>query len=279
MDTGQARNRESAVPDWLSASGEMGRLIRSKDWSKTPVGPPEGWPQSLRTALSIMLHSRYQMFVWWGEQLTYFYNDAYIPVLGKRHPWALGQSPRKVWPEIWDTMRPQAEIVVNEGRATWNEQLELIMERNGYTEETFFTFSYSPIPDDTGRVAGVYCACSEETHRVLGERRLGALRHLASATADSKSVEAVCEVAARTLEEHGRDASFALIYFINRHGGQARLVASCGLAPGGELPPHWFECSEAGTPAHFWPFMEALSGHAVVVRGLGSRGLPGGQWP
>jgi PAS domain S-box-containing protein len=257
----------------------MGGLIRSKDWSQTQVGPPEGWPQSLKTALGIMLHSRYQMFVWWGEQLTYFYNDAYIPVLGKRHPWALGQSPRKVWPEIWDTIGAQAEIVVNEGRATWNEQLELIMERNGYAEETFFTFSYSPIPDDTGRVAGVYCACSEETHRVLGERRLGALRHLASATADSKSVEAVCEVAARTLEEHGRDASFALIYFINRPGGQARLVASCGLAPGGELAPHWVELSEAARPTHFWPFLEAISGHAVVVRGLQSHGLPGGPWP
>ncbi len=90
MDTGQARNRESTATDWLIADGEMGRLIRSKDWSQTPVGPPEGWPQSLRTALGIMLHSRYQMFVWWGKELTYFYNDAYIPVLGKRHPWALG---------------------------------------------------------------------------------------------------------------------------------------------------------------------------------------------
>jgi PAS domain S-box-containing protein len=279
MDTGQARNRESAATDWLVADGEMGRLIRSKDWSKTPVGPPAGWPQSLKTALGIMLHSRYQMFVWWGKQLTYFYNDAYIPVLGKRHPWALGQSPQKVWPEIWDTIGPQAEIVVNEARATWNDQLELIMERNGYTEETFFTFSYSPIPDDTGRVAGVYCACTEETHRVLGERRLGVLRHLASATADSKSVEDTCEVAARTLEEHGRDVSFALIYFIHRVGGQARLTASCGVAPAGELAPQWVELSEAARPTHFWPFMEALSGHAVIVRGLENQGLPGGPWP
>ncbi len=279
MDTGQARNRELATSDWLIADGEMGRLIRSKDWSQTPVGPPESWPQSLKTALGIMLHSRYQMFVWWGTELTYFYNDAYIPVLGKRHPWALGQAPRVVWPEIWDTIGPQAETVLNQGRATWNEQLELIMERNGYTEETFFTFSYSPIPDDTGRIAGVYCACSEETQRVLGERRLGILRHLASAAADSKSVEDTCEVAARTLEEHGRDASFALIYFINRPGGQARLLASCGVAPGGELAPHWVELSEAARPTHFWPFMEALAGHAVVVRNLESHGLPGGRWP
>ena len=278
MDAGQARNRESAVADWLGG-GEMARLIRAKDWSQTAVGSPENWPQSLRSALGIMLHSRYQMFVWWGEELTYFYNDAYIPVLGKRHPWALGQSPWKVWPEIWDTIGPQAEIVLNEARATWNEQLELIMERNGYTEETFFTFSYSPIPDDQGRVAGVYCACTEDTHRVLGERRLGTLRHLASATADSKSVEDTCEVAARTLEQHGRDASFALIYFINRAGGQARLTASCGVAPGGELAPQWVELSEAARPTHFWPFMEALTGHAVVVRGLESRGIPGGPWP
>ena len=122
MDAGQARNRDSAAADWLGAGGEMARLIRSKDWSQTAVGSPENWPQSLRSALGIMLHSRYQMFVWWGEELTYFYNDAYIPVLGKRHPWALGQSPWKVWPEIWDTIGPQAEIVLNEARATWNER-------------------------------------------------------------------------------------------------------------------------------------------------------------
>jgi PAS domain S-box-containing protein len=279
MDAAQARNRELAPAGWLVADGEMGRLIRSKDWSKTAVGPPESWPESLKTALGIMLHSRYQMFVWWGKELVYFYNDAYIPVLGKRHPWALGQSPQKVWPEIWDTIGPQAEIVLNEGRATWNEQLELILERNGYTEETFFTFSYSPIPGEEGRVAGVYCACTEETHRVLGERRLGTLRHLAATTADSKSVEDTCEVAARTLEEHGRDVSFALIYSINRVGGQARLVASCGIAPGGELAPEWVELSEAARPAHFWPFTEALSGHPVVVWGLEGHGLPGGPWP
>jgi PAS domain S-box-containing protein len=279
MDAGQALNRESAAADWIVAGGEMGRLIRSKDWSQTALGPPEGWPQSLKTALGIMLHSRYQMFIWWGQELIYFYNDAYIPVLGKRHPWALGQSPWKVWPEIWDTIGPQAEAVLKEGRATWNEQLELIMERNGYTEETFFTFSYSPIPDDKGRVAGVYCACTEETLRVLGERRLSVLRHLASATADSKSVEDTCEIAVRTLEEHSRDASFALIYFINRVGGQARLTASCGVDPGGELAPQWVELSEAARSTHFWPFMEAFSGHATIVRDLESQGLPGGAWP
>src|SRR5258706_854101 len=247
MGMGQARNREQAAADWLIAGGEMGKLIRSKDWSHTAVGPAEDWPQSLKTALRIMLHSRYQMCVWWGEELTYFYNDAYISVLGKRHPWALGQSPQIVWPEIWDTLGPQAEVVVTEGRA-WNEQLELIMERNGYPEETFFTFSYSPIPDDTGRVAGVYCACTEDTHRVLGERRLGVLRHLASATADLTSVENACEVAAHTLQEHGRDASFALIYFISRTGGSARLAASCGLEPGGAVAPQWVELSEAARP-------------------------------
>jgi len=279
MDTGQARNQKFATPYWSVAGGEMGRLIQSKDWSQTPVGPAESWPQSLKTVLGIMLHSRYQMFIWWGEELTYFYNDAYIPVLGKRHPWALGQSPQKVWPEIWNTIGPQADIVLTQGRATWNEQLELIMERNGYAEETFFTFSYSPIPDENGRVAGLYCACTEDTHRVLGERRLNVLRQLAAATADSRSVEDACEVAARTLAEYRRSASFALIYLIQRTAGQARLAACCGLEPGGRMAPRWVELSETAKSEHFWPFLEALEGPGVVVRNLEAHGLPGGLWP
>jgi len=140
----------------FKGGGEMAGLMRSLDWSQTPLGSPEQWSQSLKTSIRIMLGSRYPMFVWWGETLTKFYNDDYIPVLGQRHPWALSQPASEVWAEIWDMLGPQVEAVLREGQASWNEAVLLTMERNGYTEETYFTFSYSPVPNDDGGIGGVF---------------------------------------------------------------------------------------------------------------------------
>ena len=131
--------RTSDASRWLTGGGEMGKLIREMDWSKTPLGPIESWPQSLKTSILLTLNSRYPMFVWWGRELTNLYNDAYIPMLGARHPRALGQPAARVWAEIWDVIGPQSEIVMREGRATWNESILLVMERYGYTEETYLS--------------------------------------------------------------------------------------------------------------------------------------------
>ncbi|HEY9434736.1 MAG TPA: hypothetical protein VI260_25030, partial [Blastocatellia bacterium] len=178
MDWGGDKAMAAARADWLTGGGEMGELIRVMDWSRTPIGPIESWPQSLKTAVNILLNSRYPMFVWWGRELTNIYNDAYIPMLGARHPQALGRSAPNVWADVWPVVGPQSEVVMREGRSTWNESILLVMERHGYTEETYFTFSYSPAPDDAGDVGGVFCAVTEDTARVLGERRLKTLRDL-----------------------------------------------------------------------------------------------------
>lgn len=151
-------------------STEMGRRLRQVDWARTAVGPVDGWPLSLRIALSICLNSRFPMFVWWGPELVNFYNDAYIPVLGKRHPDAFGKPARASWSDIWDVVGPQAEQVIHQGLPTWNQDVLLVMERNGYPEDTWFTWSYSPIYDDDGSIGGVFCACQEETGRVVAER-------------------------------------------------------------------------------------------------------------
>ena len=139
----------SSQAAWL-AGGEIGKIIRLLDWSQTPIGPVESWPQSLKTAVDILLNSRFPMFIWWGCELTNIYNDAYTPMLGARHPQALGQSARCVWADVWPVVGPQVEVVMSEGRATWNESVLLVMERHGYPEEAYFTFSYSPAPDDSG---------------------------------------------------------------------------------------------------------------------------------
>jgi PAS domain S-box-containing protein len=153
-----------------AASRETGALLRSTDWSRTPLGPPEQWPQSLKLAVSLCQNSRFPMFVWWGEQLINIYNDAYVPMLGKRHPRAFGRPARDSWEDIWDIVGAQADLVMHKGEATWNERVLLVMERHGYPEETWFTWSYSPIIDDTGGIGGLFCAVKEETPTILAER-------------------------------------------------------------------------------------------------------------
>ncbi len=146
-----------------------GDLLRATDWSRTPLGPMDKWPQTLRIAVDICLSSRFPMFVWWGHEFINIYNDAYAPILGKRHPHAFGQPAQQTWHEIWDALAPDVEAVMVRGEATWNERVLLVMERNGFAEDTFFTWSYSPLRHE-GEVCGLFCACTEETAHVKAER-------------------------------------------------------------------------------------------------------------
>jgi PAS domain S-box-containing protein len=157
--------------DFLLGGGEIGRRLRAHDWSRSPLGPPQSWPQSLRTAVSILLNSGHPMFVAWGPELGFLYNDAYAPILGAKHPDALGRPFAQVWDEIWDDLLPLVQTALS-GEPTWREDMHLVMHRNGYPEDTWYTFSYSPIRDETGGVAGMFCACTETTEKVLAERRL-----------------------------------------------------------------------------------------------------------
>src|SRR5690349_8644562 len=129
---------------FLAGGGELGELMHRKDWSETPLGPVERWPQALKTAVRIMLTSRQPMFVWWGDELINLYNDAYKAIVGGKHPEALGQPASWVWREIWDQVMPRAQAALGGTEGTYDEALLLIMERYGYPEETYYTFSYSP---------------------------------------------------------------------------------------------------------------------------------------
>ncbi|MGH8718119.1 MAG: ATP-binding protein [Burkholderiales bacterium] len=257
----------------------MARLMRAFDWSRTPLGLPATWPQSLRVAVSLCLTSRYPMFVWWGRRLTNLYNDAYAPMLGKRHPDALGRSAAEVWSDVWPVVGPQTEAVLNEGRATWNEELLLIMERNDFTEEAYFTFSYSPVPDEEGGVGGVFCAVTEDTQRVLSQRRLRTLRALAEQAAEAKSAEGACKIAAATLAENPHDLPFALLYLLDGDGRRARLAGLTGLGRDTPTSPAALDLECGDAP---WPFRQvAETGKAVEVRDLPKKfgPLPGAAWP
>ena len=196
---------------FLKGGGELGALIREKDWAATPLGPIDHWPQSLKTSLGILLNSRYPMFVFWGPELVKIYNDGYRPITGHKHPWALGRPAMEVWPEIWADIKPLVDRALG-GEPTWSDDLLLFMERNGFPEEVYFTFSYSPIPDETGGIGGMFCACTETTRKVLGERRLQTLRDLAAHPAAARTTVDACLRSADVLRSCRADVPFALIY-------------------------------------------------------------------
>ena len=191
---------ELAAEYVFSVEGEMSQLMRATDWSNTPLGPVAGWPQSLRTAVSICLASRFPILIWWGPELIMLYNDAYRPMLGVKHPASLGAPGRHVWTEIWNIIGPMLDGVLHKGAATWSDDQFLALERNGYPEECYFTFSYSPIRDESGGVGGVFCAVTETTQRVLNERRTVLARDIAAALVEARSTEEYAPVRRECLQ-------------------------------------------------------------------------------
>lgn len=159
---------------FLSGGGEMGTITREKDWDATPVGPVESWPQSLYTTLAIVLNSKFPMFLFWGTELTCFYNDAYRPSLGKdgKHPSILGKPAKDAWSEIWHVIHPLIAHVLAGGEATWSEDQLIPIYRNGKLEDVYWTFSYSPVKNESGNVAGVLVTCTETTLKVNGLKEI-----------------------------------------------------------------------------------------------------------
>lgn len=163
---------EAANATVLACGGEMGALMRAMDWAATLLGPVATWPQALKTCVRLMLSSRQLIWLGWGHDLTFPYNDPYRSIVGGEHPWALGQPTAVVWREIWADIAPRLQSALEGDEGTYDEALLLIMERHGYPEETYYTFCYSPIPDD-GRVAGIFCANTNDMRRVSGECQMG----------------------------------------------------------------------------------------------------------
>jgi signal transduction histidine kinase len=266
------------IAEVLVGGGECGALMRQVDWANTPVGPVEGWPQSLRTALSILLSTRQPMFMWWGPELVQFYNDAYRPSLGEdKHPSAMGQRGEECWLEIWPVIGPLIQGVMTEGRATWAEDQLIAIPRDGVLREVFWTFGYSPIREESGRIGGTLVTCTETTQRVLSERRLRTLRDMAVRAPETTSDKAAVELAARVLSSNPADLPFCALYLLEPDGHSAALAALSGLEPSSPLTP-----ARVTPEAAPWPFREVLdTRQAVVDTGVQQRfpGLRAGPWP
>jgi signal transduction histidine kinase len=270
---------------FLAGNGEMALRMRDFDWSKTALGPPKRWPQSLRSAVSILIPSKAQIVLFWGPDLVTLYNDAYRPVFGRKHPGALGLPAREAWSEIWDTgLRALLEGVLTTGEAFWASDRLFVLERLGYSEETYFDVSYDPVRGETGAVDGVFCIVSETTGRVLNERRLKTLRELAMRTTEgARSVEAACANAAQIFATNPFDLPFTLIYLYDAEAGVARLAGSSGLQDDSPAAPKEIDLgTTSGSLAAPWPLGEVLETRApaVVTEPMEALGLlPSTGWP
>jgi signal transduction histidine kinase len=218
--------------DKVALRGEMARRFREFDWSATPIGPAESWPESWRNAVQIILDSSFPTALGLGrEHLIYFYNDAFIPVAGpSRHPAGLGQPVPLAWKEIWeDILKPRFDHTLTTGDPTGEADLMLPLERSGYLEETYCTFSFAALRDEHNQPNGIFCTAIENTARVIAERQINCLRALALRSSFAESPEAACQSAVATLEGSPRDLPFTLLYLLDKTGKRAHLVGTSGL--------------------------------------------------
>jgi signal transduction histidine kinase/DNA-binding response OmpR family regulator len=257
--------------------GEMGALLRSHDWSMTPLGPVSGWSQALRTTVGLLLRSRFPLLLWWGPQFVQIYNDAYVPILGVKHPdRALGKPVSECWDEIWHVIGPMIEAPFRGEPATWSDDLELLLRRRGFSEEAHFKVAYSPVPDESvpSRIGGVLATVVETTAEVYGRRQLATLGALARQAADAKTALDACAMAARTMEADPHDIPCALFYLLDG-GKTSRLVSSAGFANATRHLPPSVALDDDATD---WPVARVMRERRREVVELGARKLPCGAW-
>ncbi|MEU9508031.1 ATP-binding protein [Micromonospora sp. NPDC048170] len=266
--------------DLFADGGGTGRLMARLDWAATPLGPIDGWPQSLRSAVRMVLSSRYPMLLLWGDGFTQLYNDAYSALIGDKHPDALGGDVRVTLAEGWDVLAPLIDEALATGVASWVPALRLLLDRAGYREEAYFSVSHAPARDDEGRTVGVLTVCSEVTDQVVGERRLRLLRDL-SVGGDGRTVDvgSTCARLAEVIGGHPLDVPFAAIYL--REGALLRRAACVGGEPvAGALPATLPTGPEHGSGlAHGWGLATTAAGTTTEVAGVDRRlALPAGPW-
>src|SRR5688572_2219761 len=234
--------------------------MASVDWAATPLGPVDSWPASLCFAVRTVLASRFPMVLTWGPEFRQFYNDAYAPLIGAKHP-AIGEDIRVTLAEGWDALGPPIDHAMATREASWLPELPLLLERAGFREETYFTVSHAPAFDDDGGVGGMHAVCTEVTAQVIGRRRQRLLHELASTGGVLEDERELVQRMCRTLGSDPLDVPVAAVYLSPIDGGPLRRVAAVG-------------CDVAALP-------DGLA-DAQAVREVADRivdlGLTGGMW-
>ncbi|WP_298795374.1 SpoIIE family protein phosphatase [Pseudonocardia sp. 73-21] len=251
----------------FAGAGELGEVMAARDWTTTSVGPPDTWPPELRSVVRILLTSKFSMWMAWGPDLTFFYNDAYRrDTLRQKHPWAFGRPADEVWAEVWEDIGPRIRSVLETGEATWDESLQLFVERSGYLEESYHTFSYSPLADAGGTISGLLCVVTETTERVLSERRLRILGELGDISAvTAPTVDEAARAALAVMERAEFDLPFASIYLTDPDGQTARRAGFYGMVDDARVVPVQIDQS---VDRHAWSVLS--DGRAQVLTGTDS---------
>ncbi|GAB7004112.1 hypothetical protein JCM18899A_15840 [Nocardioides sp. AN3] len=261
----------------LGAAGNVGGDLLAVDWATTPLGDPEAWPLTLRNAVSTMLTTKFSMWMAWGPDLTFFCNDAYRRVtLASKYPWALGRPAHEVWSEIWPDIGPRIERVMTTGEASWDEGLRLFLERSGYVEETYHTFSYSPLTDDEGSIRGMLCVVAEVTEQVVQERRMSTLRDLGIRVSTAESVADAVRAGCDHLASNDESLPWVAAYLFDEDRS-AVLAGTAGIRRGHAAAPLRIDVAD---PDPVWPIDALAKGQHVTVEGVDERfpDLPTGAW-
>ncbi len=266
----------SEIDYLFSGGGDMGTRIKNFNWEETSIGPIESWPQNLKTIVRIMLTSRQPIWIGWGPELIKLYNDPYKSILGGKHPDALGKPASVVWSEIWGDIEPMLNQVMQKNEGTYVEAQLLVMDRYGYPEETYYTFSYNPVPDENGQVGGMFCTNTDDTQRVLSERQLALLRTLAAETIKSTSIEEACALTIHSLQHNTADIPFAIIYLLDLDSQEYNLSGSFGLKTSIRAAPGTIKPGEDV----LWPFDQLSDNAEIVIDDLSTRysSLTGESW-
>jgi PAS domain S-box-containing protein len=282
VESGSGQVRQAIDANSLTGGGELGERIRLYDWAATPLGPISSWPQSLRSAVSLCVKSLFPIIVHWGwPDLTVMYNDAFVPLIGDKHPRALGRPVFESWPELRPTIEKTLEGVFSTGNAALSKDLLYEVHRgSGYLEEKYVTVAYNPIVLESGKTGGSFTLIESTTDRVIAERRMLTLRDLAARTGDATEIEEACRIVGDVLRENRHDLPFALLYLVDKNRKRARLAASVGLNPGEAASPRTVDLTEPG-PFAAWPFARVASTNTVeqaehLEKKFGP--LPGGPW-
>ncbi|MBA2954814.1 SpoIIE family protein phosphatase [Nocardioides sp. MAH-18] len=271
-------SRVRSMRETFESGGQVGADLLEVDWSRTPLGDPEQWSLSLKNAIRILLTSKFSMWMAWGPELTFFCNDAYRrDTLGTKYPWALGRRADEVWSEIWDDIGPRIARVMESGEATWDEALLLFLERSGYAEETYHTFSYSPLADDDGAVAGMLCVVTEDTQQVVATSRMALLRDLGVRMSAARDEQAAVAEACHQINADGRLLPFSVVYLFDDDGATVWRAGTAGVAGDHPVAPALIHAS---SPSPTWPIAELWDGLSSVVPLAGRfEDVPRGRWP
>ncbi|HEY7112521.1 MAG TPA: ATP-binding protein [Thermoanaerobaculia bacterium] len=260
----------------------MAERIHSFDWSGTPLGPPDTWSPALRTTLRIVLANRFPHILWWGPEYIQFYNDAYRPIPGEKHPdRVLGRPAAECWSEIWHVIGPLIDRPFRGGAPTWDDDIFLEIRRHGFLEESHFVIAYSPVPDETvpSGIGGVLATVHEITEKIVADRRVRALRDLGAHAGDAKTAEEACAFAAATLSRQAKDVPFAIFYLIDADGRRAHLAGTAGVAAGSDPAPLDIDLEREDESR--WPLLQCAREQAMqVVEKIGERfrTAPAGPW-